>query len=54
SLYESHPETVSQAHAAGMTVNAWTVNEKADALRLRALGVDMLTTDEPAGMNYLR
>ncbi|WP_052495985.1 glycerophosphodiester phosphodiesterase [Pedobacter lusitanus] len=35
------------AHQSGMTVNAWTVNEKADMLALMANDIDFITTNEP-------
>ena len=38
---------VLRAHAAGLTVRAWTVNAPAEMRRLRALGVDGLITDVP-------
>ncbi|MEU8761380.1 glycerophosphodiester phosphodiesterase family protein [Streptomyces sp. NPDC048659] len=41
-------DTVRRAHAAGLRVTAWTVNTE-DELRLAyALGLDGVTTDEPA------
>lgn len=45
--YDGDAELVNKAHAAGLTVNVWTVN---DAVKLRAFvnkGVDLITTDEP-------
>ena len=49
-----HPEhalvdapLVGAAHAAGLAVLAWTVNDLATARRLRTLGVDALCTDAP-------
>lgn len=49
-----HPESVlvtasfvAQAHAQGRRVHTWTVNERAQAERLRALGVDMIMGDFP-------
>ena len=30
-----------------MSVNAWTVNDEKDMIRMLRLGVDMLTTDNP-------
>ncbi|MCG8991952.1 glycerophosphodiester phosphodiesterase [Laribacter hongkongensis] len=38
---------VGAAHAAGLAVLAWTVNDLATARRLRTLGVDALCTDAP-------
>jgi len=35
------------AHAAGLAVNVWTVNDTADVLRLAGFGVDGLVTDVP-------
>jgi glycerophosphoryl diester phosphodiesterase len=50
-----HPENVqitatnvARAHQRGRKVNTWTVNDPAEARRLRDLGVDMLITDDPA------
>lgn len=39
------PENIAQFHAAGLKVNCWTVNEKEDAQRLIAWGVDYITTN---------
>jgi len=36
---------VRTAHAAGIDVNAWTVNDVERALELAALGIDGLITD---------
>lgn len=38
---------VERAHAAGLTVNAWTVTDRAETRRLRAAGVDRVITDFP-------
>jgi glycerophosphoryl diester phosphodiesterase len=40
-------ELLAAAHAAGIRVAAWTVNEDAEVRRLSALGVDLLMTDDP-------
>jgi glycerophosphoryl diester phosphodiesterase len=41
------PEVVRQAHAAGLKVIPWTVNEAKDWEKLLAWGVDGITTDYP-------
>ncbi|HEX5276602.1 MAG TPA: glycerophosphodiester phosphodiesterase [Fluviicoccus sp.] len=41
------PELVSRAHAAGLQVSTWTVNESSDMLALREMGVDSIITDFP-------
>lgn len=38
---------MTQARARGLAVNTWTVNDPADALRLRDLGVGAVITDRP-------
>ncbi|MBR6865186.1 MAG: hypothetical protein IKM75_10035, partial [Bacteroidales bacterium] len=43
-----HPEWVKEAHDLGMSVNVWTVNEAKDIRAMRDLGVDQITTDNPA------
>ena len=45
-----HPEWVRQAHDLGMSVNAWTVDNKATAQKLSQTGVDLITTNEPRRM----
>ncbi|MGR0219115.1 glycerophosphodiester phosphodiesterase [Agromyces sp. ZXT2-6] len=39
------PALVDSAHAAGLEVHVWTVNDEADMRRLLALGVDGIVTD---------
>lgn len=39
--------SIKRAHKAGMKVNAWTVNEEKDVIRLIEIGVDGLITDSP-------
>ena len=41
------PELVRDAHAAGLRVNVWTVNDPAEATRLREWGVDGVMSDYP-------
>ncbi|MBO9513978.1 MAG: glycerophosphodiester phosphodiesterase [Variovorax sp.] len=42
------PELIKEAHALGLQVLPWTVNERADLGRLIDWGVDGLITDDPA------
>jgi glycerophosphoryl diester phosphodiesterase len=44
------PALVSQAHAAGLRIMAYTVNNAAEAQGLYAAGVDALFTDDPASI----
>lgn len=41
------PETLSEAHAEGLAVNVWTVNEAADITYMNDMGVDGIITDYP-------
>lgn len=43
----NRPDYISAAHEAGILVNIWTVNTRADLLRSLGLGVDYITTDKP-------
>jgi glycerophosphoryl diester phosphodiesterase len=47
SLLRSDPAYVTDAHAAGKEVHAWTVNAAADMDLARDLGVDVVVTDHP-------
>ncbi|MBM4365085.1 MAG: glycerophosphodiester phosphodiesterase [Deltaproteobacteria bacterium] len=40
-------EVVAAAHEAGFPVFAWTVNDEADALRVRDLGADVIISNRP-------
>ena len=42
---ELSEDWIRRAHEAGMVVNCWTVNEKEDAERLVAWGIDQITTN---------
>ncbi|MET0207608.1 MAG: glycerophosphodiester phosphodiesterase family protein, partial [Burkholderiaceae bacterium] len=44
---EVTPESVREAHALGLKVLPWTVNQRADMVRLVNWGVDGLITDYP-------
>jgi len=46
--FKDHPEWVEQAHQLGMNVNVWTVDNPEDIRAMQALGVDYITTNEPA------
>ena len=46
-VFDAHPEWVTDAHALGMIVNAWTVDKEEDIDRMLRLGVDHITTNEP-------
>jgi glycerophosphoryl diester phosphodiesterase len=41
-------EDVERAHRAGHLVNAWTINDEESLHRAVALGIDTITTDDPA------
>jgi glycerophosphoryl diester phosphodiesterase len=42
------PTRIRAAHAAGLEVSAWTVNEREIVLRLRDAGIDSVITDYPS------
>ena len=41
-------------HSFGLTVNAWTVDEESDMERLQNMGVDAITTNDPAKLKRLQ
>ncbi|MBO4263649.1 MAG: glycerophosphodiester phosphodiesterase [Bacteroidales bacterium] len=53
SAFYRYPEWVRQAHTMGMSVNCWTVDRKEDMQHMVALGVDAITTNEPALLREL-
>ena len=48
SVFYKHPEWVKEAHELGMSVNVWTVDARKDLEAMRDLGVDQITTNDPA------
>ena len=46
-VFRQHPEWVAEAHALGMNVNVWTVDEAEDIKDMQQLGVDYITTNKP-------
>ena len=46
-------DMVEEAHAKGMKVHVWTVNEEEDALKLHDMGVDAIITNHPGKMREL-
>ena len=53
SVLSKKPEWVKEAHTNGIEVNAWTVNSTADMAACIGLGVDYITTDNPATLQKL-
>jgi glycerophosphoryl diester phosphodiesterase len=47
-VFYKHPEWVKEAHDLGMSVNVWTVDTPDDIRAMRDLGVDQITTNDPA------
>ncbi len=53
SAFRRHPEWVAEAHALGMSVNAWTVDSRSDMEYLVGLGIDCITTNKPLELRAL-
>ncbi|KOS07139.1 glycerophosphodiester phosphodiesterase [Flavobacterium akiainvivens] len=47
SVYSKNPTWIAEAHKLGLTVNAWTVNTRADMQTLINHDVEYITTNEP-------
>jgi glycerophosphoryl diester phosphodiesterase len=47
SVYKEHPTWIKEAKALGLTVNAWTVNDKPEMQNLINQNVEYITTNEP-------
>jgi glycerophosphoryl diester phosphodiesterase len=47
SVYKEHPDWIKEAKALGLTINAWTVNDKAEMEILLKQKADFITTNEP-------
>ncbi len=48
-----HPEWVDEAHRLKMSVNVWTVDDPKEMREMQKLGVDFITTNEPARCEQL-
>ena len=53
SRFAAHPEWVQEAHALGMSVNVWTVDGEKTIRKMIGLGVDQITTNDPALVRQL-
>ena len=51
--YRKHPDWVARAHALGMSVNVWTVDDEQAMQSLLDLGVDCITTNKPLVLRSL-
>lgn len=47
SVYKEHPTWIAEAHKLGLSVNAWTVNDRAEMQTLISQKVEYITTNEP-------
>lgn len=48
SVLKAHPEWVDDAHKRGLKVNVWTIDRPDDMRLFKSMGVDFITTNEPA------
>lgn len=46
-VLKKNPSWINEAHAAGLTVNVWTVNDRSAMVQLLKQGADFITTNEP-------
>ncbi|MBQ1913081.1 MAG: glycerophosphodiester phosphodiesterase [Bacteroidales bacterium] len=51
--YHKHPDWVARAHALGMSVNVWTVDDASEMQYMIDLGVDCITTNKPLLLRQL-
>lgn len=51
--FHKHPDWVARAHALGMSVNVWTVDDTAEMQYMIDLGVDCITTNKPFQLRSL-
>ena len=47
SVYQKHPDWIAEAHKIGLTINAWTVNDRAEMQNLINQNAEYITTNEP-------
>jgi glycerophosphoryl diester phosphodiesterase len=47
SVYKEHPTWIAEAHKLGLSVNAWTVNDRAEMETLISQKAEYITTNEP-------
>lgn len=52
-VLREHPEWIAEAHALGLEVNVWTVNDEQSMRHFISQGVDYITTDRPEQLQAL-